>query len=85
MPSNVQTTIDIRLGRKLAEWIFYEMTGLLEHYREKGIDIEPEEEASIRTLMQKIHRGLERTKNDTQYELDVLRMLAEKTKPNSPD
>ena len=85
MPSNVRSTIDIRLSRKQAEWIFYELTGLLNSYREEGIDIEPEDEASIRTLMQKIHRGLERAKNDTQYELDVLRMLAEKTQPNSPD
>ena len=85
MPSNVRTTITLQLTRKEADLIFYELTGNLSGYKEQGIAIEPEDEVSIRTVVQKIHRGLERTKNDTQYELDVLRMLAEKTQPNSPD
>jgi len=85
MPGNVQSTFNIQIDRKQVEWICYHSKLQLDTYLREGVEVDPDDKASIKDLLLKIHNAIKYTQAAAQYELDVLSMLAEKTQPNSPD
>lgn len=77
-----RSTITLRLNRHQAEWLYWECLSNLEDSVERGV-IEPESEASARSVIADLERAIERAKRDAELELHRLRLITTKPEPRS--
>ena len=70
--------ITIRLSVKQADYLYYEIIGLVDDYTSRGI-MEPEDEAAMRQVILDMEKGLQLAQRTFESELERLRKINRKS------
>jgi hypothetical protein len=65
--------VSIRLHAHHAESLFYELLGLIDHYRTSNTTMDDTEERALLSAIAQLERGLHMSKAAADHELDQLR------------
>lgn len=74
------STVSIRLSAPQAETIFWELLGLLDHYRTTTAVIEPAEEGALLSAISQLEVGIKRAETIADTQLEQLRAIAKDAK-----
>jgi hypothetical protein len=84
--SERKLSVSLRLTPHDADWIYWELLALTEHYSPigDGCDLEPREEAALRSAISQLELGLARAEAQAQAHQDhQLKLLRGTGKPSS--
>jgi hypothetical protein len=70
------STVSLRLGAQQAEFIYFELLGLLVHYRDAGTTIEPGDERALLSALTQLELGIQRAQAVADVQLEQLRAAA---------
>lgn len=70
-----KTTVQLRLAPNAAEFLYWELLGLLTSYQGSAIGLEPAEERAFLEALRQLEAGLHRAQAAGEYQLEVLRRL----------
>jgi hypothetical protein len=74
------STVSIRLSAPQAETIFWELLGLLDHYRTNATNMEPSEESALLSAISQLELGIKRAETLADTQLEQLRAIAKDVK-----
>lgn len=73
------TPVLLRLPASQAETIYFELLGLLAHYRDSKTNLEPSDECALLSAVTQLELGIERSQRVAEVQLEQLRAAALRT------
>lgn len=70
------STVHLRLHPQQAEYIYFELLGLLAHYKDSGITVDPSEERALLSTVTQLELGIQRSQAVADTQLEQLRAAA---------
>ena len=77
------STVTIKLTAQQAESVFWELLGLLDHYRNLGSSLDASDESSLLCAITQLELGIKRAEAVAETQLESLRAIARKAKEQS--
>jgi hypothetical protein len=75
-----RSSIRLQLSPQQAEFLYWELLGLLDHYQQTGIHrLEPHEEAALRIAAAELELGLARATAVAELQLEQLRAMTNRS------
>jgi hypothetical protein len=74
------STVSLKLTAQQAETIFWELLGLLDHYRSLGPSLEASDESALLSAITQLELGIKRAETVAEVQLENLRVVARKAK-----
>jgi hypothetical protein len=72
------STVSLKLTAQQAETVFWELLGLLDHYRSLGPALEPTDESALLCAISQLELGIKRAEAVAELQLENLRVIARK-------
>lgn len=74
------SAVNVRLSAPQAEFVFWELLGLLDHYRTTGTHVDPGDEGALLSAISQLEIGVKRAEALADSQLDQLRAIAKDAK-----
>lgn len=74
------SAITLRLSAPQAETIYWELLGLIDHYRHRDGDLEPSDEGALLAAISQLEIGIKRAETIAEVQLEQLRAIAKDAK-----
>ena len=73
---NQASTVHLRLPSQQAEFIYFELLGLLAHYKDTATSFDPADECALLSAVTQLELGIRRSKAAADLQLEQLRAAA---------